>query len=85
MGSLQVSWCHSESEPLQFRHRTLPAWSGRKPLVFLGFYSTRKPEIARAMTSCWISDAPSKIVWNLPGGMKALNNYGGRSLAIISV
>jgi hypothetical protein len=25
-------------------------------------YSTRNPEIARAMTSRWISDAPSKIV-----------------------
>ena len=26
-------------------------------------YSIRRPEIARAMTSCWISDVPSKIVW----------------------
>ena len=27
------------------------------------YYSIRRPEIARAMTSCWISDVPSKIVW----------------------
>ena len=26
-------------------------------------YSIRRPAIARAMTSCWISDVPSKIVW----------------------
>jgi len=25
-------------------------------------YSTRIPEIARAMTNCWISEVPSKIV-----------------------
>ena len=25
-------------------------------------YSSRIPEIARAITSCWISDVPSKIV-----------------------
>jgi hypothetical protein len=25
-------------------------------------YSTRKPEIARAMTNCWISEVPSKMV-----------------------
>lgn len=25
-----------------------------------------KPEMARAMTSCWISDVPSKIVWVIP-------------------
>ena len=31
-------------------------------------YSIRRPEIARLMTSCWISDVPSKIVWfNLSG------------------
>jgi hypothetical protein len=31
-------------------------------------YSMRRPEIARAMTSCWISLVPSKIVWlTLPG------------------
>jgi len=29
-----------------------------------GVYSTRIPETARAMTSCWISDVPSKIVCN---------------------
>lgn len=23
----------------------------------------RRPEIARAITNCWISDVPSKIVW----------------------
>jgi len=27
-------------------------------------YSTRITEVARAMTSCWISDVPSKIVCN---------------------
>ena len=26
-------------------------------------YSTRRPEIARAITSCWISEVPSKMVW----------------------
>ena len=26
-------------------------------------YSIRRPDIARAMTSCWISEVPSKIVW----------------------
>ena len=26
-------------------------------------YSIRRPLIARAITSCWISDVPSKIVW----------------------
>jgi hypothetical protein len=25
-------------------------------------YSTRIPEIARAITSCWISEVPSKMV-----------------------
>jgi hypothetical protein len=28
-------------------------------------HSIRRPEIARAMTSCWISLVPSKIVWIL--------------------
>jgi len=28
-----------------------------------GDYSMRRPEIALAMTSCWISLVPSKIVW----------------------
>jgi hypothetical protein len=28
-----------------------------------GIYSIRRPEIARAITSCWISLVPSKIVW----------------------
>jgi hypothetical protein len=41
-----------------------PSWppagedAGRRPN-----YSIRRPEIARAMTTCWISDVPSKIVW----------------------
>ena len=26
-------------------------------------YSIRRPDMARAMTSCWISEVPSKIVW----------------------
>ena len=26
-------------------------------------YSILKPDMALAMTSCWISDVPSKIVW----------------------
>jgi hypothetical protein len=26
------------------------------------FYSTRIPEIALAMTNCWISEVPSKMV-----------------------
>jgi hypothetical protein len=39
--------------------RTLVA--GAKPLV--RSYSIRRPEIARAITICWISLVPSKIVW----------------------
>ena len=31
-------------------------------------YSMRRPEIARLMTSCWISLVPSKIVWIISGG-----------------
>ncbi|MFM2183653.1 MAG: hypothetical protein RJB61_1947 [Actinomycetota bacterium] len=27
-------------------------------------YSIRRPEIALAITSCWISDVPSKMVWD---------------------
>ncbi len=30
-------------------------------------YSIRKPEIARLITNCWISDVPSKIVWLISG------------------
>ena len=31
-------------------------------------YSIRMPDIARAITSCWISLVPSKIVWiSVPG------------------
>jgi hypothetical protein len=29
-------------------------------------YSIRRPDIARAITSCWISRVPSKIVWIIP-------------------
>ncbi len=44
---------------------------GRVPLPFQGRgqglghrpYCSREPEIARAMTSCWISDVPSKMVY----------------------
>ena len=32
------------------------------PQMGEGFYSTRKPLIARAITSCWISEVPSKMV-----------------------
>ena len=36
-------------------------------------YSTRIPLIARAITSCWISLVPSKIVWlTVPGFLGAL-------------
>ena len=35
-------------------------------------YSMRRPEIARAITSCWISEVPSKIVWiTVPGFLGA--------------
>jgi hypothetical protein len=36
-------------------------------------YSTRRPEIARAITSCWISEVPSKIntVFGDSGGGKS--------------
>lgn len=30
-------------------------------------YSILRPDMARAITSCWISDVPSKIVWVSPG------------------
>jgi hypothetical protein len=31
-------------------------------------YSMRRPDMARAITNCWISLVPSKIVWvTLPG------------------
>ena len=33
----------------------------------LADYSILKPDMARAITSCWISDVPSKIVWVSPG------------------
>ena len=36
-------------------------------------YSTRRPEIARAMTSCWISEVPSKIVWLTVPGFSAVD------------
>jgi hypothetical protein len=29
-------------------------------------YSMRRPDIALAITSCWISLVPSKIVWIIP-------------------
>ncbi len=32
------------------------------PTLQLTAYSTRRPEIARAITNCWISDVPSKMV-----------------------
>jgi hypothetical protein len=32
------------------------------PQMGEGVYSTRRPEIARAITSCWISEVPSKMV-----------------------
>ncbi|NDE80889.1 MAG: hypothetical protein EB037_08225 [Actinobacteria bacterium] len=38
--------------------------AGDSPPVDLA-YSTRRPEIARAITSCWISEVPSKMVWIL--------------------
>ena len=35
-------------------------------------HSIRRPDIAREMTSCWISDVPSKIVWlTLTGSVSA--------------
>ena len=33
------------------------------PGVTSAIYSIRRPEMARAMTNCWISLVPSKIVW----------------------
>ena len=30
-------------------------------------YSMRRPEIARAITNCWISLVPSKMVWIFEG------------------
>lgn len=40
----------------------------RCPAVDENGYSMRMPLIARAITSCWISDVPSKIVWfSVPG------------------
>lgn len=38
-------------------------WSQRGPqTASRSVYSTRGPDIARAITNCWISDVPSKIV-----------------------
>ena len=63
----------SESDPngnawarkwkLEFQNRA----QGRSATDVEG-YSTRMPDIARAMTSCWISLVPSKIVWILAQG-----------------
>ena len=38
-------------------------------------YSMRRPDIARAMTSCWISDVPSKIVWILASRCQRSTGY----------
>ena len=38
-------------------------------------YSIRRPDIARAMTSCWISDVPSKIVWILASRCQRSTGY----------
>ena len=35
----------------------------QKVPAYRASYSTRRPEIARAITSCWISEVPSKMVW----------------------
>ncbi len=38
-------------------------------------YSMRRPEIARAITNCWISDVPSKIVWFTVSGFPGLPRW----------
>ena len=38
-------------------------------------YSMRRPEIARAITSCWISLVPSKIVWILASRCQRSTGY----------
>ena len=38
-------------------------------------YSTRMPLMARAITSCWISDVPSKIVWILASRCQRSTGY----------
>ena len=38
-------------------------------------YSMRMPEIARAITSCWISLVPSKIVWILASRCQRSTGY----------
>ena len=48
--------------------------------VLRALYSIRIPEIARAITSCWISEVPSKIVWlTVPGfpGVALCSAVGG--------
>ncbi len=56
-------------------------------------YSIRRPEIARAITSCWISLVPSKIVWltvsSFPGvvrrGPVVVNrDYASRRFRLVS-
>ncbi len=38
-------------------------------------YSMRRPEMARAITSCWISLVPSKIVWILASRCQRSTGY----------
>ena len=45
------------------------------PKVRIAHYSIRRPLIARAITSCWISLVPSKIVWILASRCQRSTGY----------
>ena len=61
--------------------RTQTGWVGGgrwdlPPARRTRIYSIRRPEMARLMTSCWISDVPSKIVWIMSGVLGGGTAYG---------
>lgn len=50
------------------RRRQMTGFGDPRDEVVASIYSIRRPEMARAMTSCCISDVPSKIAWfKFPG------------------
>ena len=67
----------SDSAPQEARALTFPKKAGLCQTLWFGRaaesqeanqqdYSILRPDMARAMTSCWISLVPSKIVWLIP-------------------
>ena len=49
--------------------------SGNPNGAVLQSYSIRRPDIALAITSCWISLVPSKIVWILASRCQRSTGY----------